>query len=197
MKATVEQALTRMIGCAALSLCLISATSAQSKHKTFRPPLAIPAITPGETLTQVEALIGKAEFEGAAVHDLRSLNWHRTAMQIMALVDRQGVVASVMFQLKRAPFVTDDGVIIGRDTLGTGAAKLGNRLMKRSEIGYVVDASCFGASITAASKASGDWLVTYEALECDEGEQGVERLPRSLINNVTIATKSVPAAELK
>jgi hypothetical protein len=149
------------------------------------------------TLTQVEALIGKAEFEGASEHNLRSLGWHNTAMMIMVGVDKQGVVASVMFQLKRMPFVTDEGVVIGRDTLRVAAVKVGDRLLKRSEVGYVADASCFGASITANSRTSADWIVTYEALECDQGEQSIEKLARSAINNVTIASRSLATAERK
>jgi hypothetical protein len=180
---------------AALFVFLIPAVSGESARESAHQPLAIPAIRPGTTLAQVEGLIGKAEFEGAPEHNLRSLNWHQTPMMIMVLVDTHGVVASVMFQLKNRPFTSDDGVISGRDTLRVAAAKLGARVLKHSEIGYVADASCFGASITARSKASADWVTTYEALECDQGEQSVEKLPRSPINNVTIATKSLSPAE--
>lgn len=178
---------------AALTLFLIPflIVAAAGQHAAAPQPLTLPAIRPGVTVAQVEALIGQPEFEGTGEHNLRSLNWHQTPMMIMVLVDDKGVVASVMFQLKKGRrFVTDDGVIVGRDTLRAAAAKIGDRVIKRSEIGYVVDASCFGASITTKSKAS-DWVVTYESLECDEGEQSVEKLPRSPVNNVTIAAKSL------
>lgn len=165
---------------------------AQTPHHATRTPLTPPNIRPGDTLARVEALIGKAEFQGSSAQNLRSFNWHKTPMMILVLVDQQGRVVSVMFQLKKKPFVSDDGVVIGRDTLRAAAAKVGKRLLQKSEVGYVADAACFGANITAKSKQSADWVVTYESLECDQGEMSVEKLPRSPINNVTIGEKGAP-----
>ena len=183
---------SKAVGISLCFLLLVNTSAEKGKLKKSASPLSLPAVFPGDSLKKVESLLGPTEFEGSPVQGLSSHFWHKREPFLFALVDGNGTVVEVTFQFKSKPFVTDDGVIVGRDTIRAAAQKLGKNVLARSRVGYVVDASCFGYSIRSNTKGSKDWTAHYEALECDEGNMSIVKLPQSPISNVTISFKTNP-----